>query len=244
MRTYKSVSKSITVQSFGGGVQSVALFLINLRVGREFIPVFANVGDRAENPATIKYIHEYIIPICRDNWIPFVETKSGDLYDDLVNNPHPCIPVFAGKSQLRRICTSDRKIKPVNAAIKRLLKNDENAALVQIGISVDEIHRAKFEDWRKQDRYGRYFGFWQKPDYPLIDAGMSRDDCIEIIKKAGLPVPDKSACWFCPFGSGRTDAIMRLETGINKSRGLIGLDEIQIRRAGVVTEECGGYCDT
>lgn len=34
--------------------------------------------------------------------------------------------------------------------------------------------------------------------YPLIDAGMDREACKEMIRSAGLPVPPKSACIFCP----------------------------------------------
>jgi len=34
--------------------------------------------------------------------------------------------------------------------------------------------------------------------YPLYDLGHNRQDCIRIIQTAGLPVPLKSACFFCP----------------------------------------------
>lgn len=34
--------------------------------------------------------------------------------------------------------------------------------------------------------------------YPLIDWGWDREDCKEVIRRAGLPVPPKSACYFCP----------------------------------------------
>jgi hypothetical protein len=34
--------------------------------------------------------------------------------------------------------------------------------------------------------------------YPLIEWQYDRDMCIDIIKAAGLPVPVKSACFFCP----------------------------------------------
>ena len=34
--------------------------------------------------------------------------------------------------------------------------------------------------------------------YPLIDWGLTRSDCIDIIEKEGLPQPGKSACFFCP----------------------------------------------
>lgn len=34
--------------------------------------------------------------------------------------------------------------------------------------------------------------------YPLIDWGIDRDGCKDIIRAAGLPLPCKSACFFCP----------------------------------------------
>lgn len=35
-------------------------------------------------------------------------------------------------------------------------------------------------------------------EYPLREWNMTRYDCIETILSAGLPVPPKSACFFCP----------------------------------------------
>ena len=40
---------------------------------------------------------------------------------------------------------------------------------------------------------------WQTLEYPLIDLQITRQDCINIIRDAGLPVPPKSSCWFCPY---------------------------------------------
>lgn len=34
--------------------------------------------------------------------------------------------------------------------------------------------------------------------YPLQQLGMTREDCIALIVREGLPVPLKSACYFCP----------------------------------------------
>jgi len=45
--------------------------------------------------------------------------------------------------------------------------------------------------------------------YPLIDLRIDRAACIEIIRQAGLPVPPKSSCWFCPYHSVRTWQAMR-----------------------------------
>jgi hypothetical protein len=56
---------------------------------------------------------------------------------------------------------------------------------------VDEIERAKpGTDPRSP---------WQVRSYPLLDLGLHRSDCRRIITDAGLPMPPKSSCWFCPF---------------------------------------------
>lgn len=44
--------------------------------------------------------------------------------------------------------------------------------------------------------------------YPLREQGITRPQCREIIRAAGLPVPPKSACFFCP--AMRQIEIMRL----------------------------------
>jgi len=46
------------------------------------------------------------------------------------------------------------------------------------------------EQWLDQN----YFAYW----YPLMEWGFDREHCKQIILQAGLPVPIKSACFFCP----------------------------------------------
>ena len=54
----------------------------------------------------------------------------------------------------------------------------------------DERKRQSREAWL--DRH--YFIYW----YPLLEWGYDRERCKQVITDAGLPVPIKSACWFCP----------------------------------------------
>ena len=42
---------------------------------------------------------------------------------------------------------------------------------------------------------------WIENTFPLIDAGISRQKCIEYIKEAGFHLPPKSACIGCPYHS-------------------------------------------
>ena len=37
-----------------------------------------------------------------------------------------------------------------------------------------------------------------RKEYPLIDWGWEREDCLAAIREAGLPPPGKSSCFFCP----------------------------------------------
>jgi hypothetical protein len=46
--------------------------------------------------------------------------------------------------------------------------------------------------------------------YPLIERGYDRERCKQVITDAGLPVPLKSACWFCP--ASKKQEILWLQT--------------------------------
>lgn len=73
-----------------------------------------------------------------------------------------------------------------------------------IGLDAGENHRltwsqAKPGEKRRKSREAwldeHYFTYW----YPLLtDWRMDREACAQVIRDAGLPVPPKSACWFCP----------------------------------------------
>lgn len=68
----------------------------------------------------------------------------------------------------------------------------ENDPLVVqwIGISTDEAHRMKPS--REP---------WCVVRWPLIELGMSRQDCLTWMAQHGYPEPPRSACRFCPFHS-------------------------------------------
>ena len=90
----------------------------------------------------------------------------------------------------RRQCTEHYKIAPVRRKIRELLGlrkgqwvPSDTAVELWLGISTDEAVRMK----DSRDR-------WITNRFPLIDAGMSRRDCID------RPL-ERSACVACPFQS-------------------------------------------
>ena len=45
------------------------------------------------------------------------------------------------------------------------------------------------------------FEDWQVNRWPLIERGMTRQDCLRWLERHGYPLPPKSACIGCPFHS-------------------------------------------
>lgn len=203
--------------SYGGGVQSTALLVLAAQ-GRIDFPLFlmANVGDDSEHPATLDYLRDVAIPYSEKHDIELHVlnrrmVRDGSvrtLYQNLTNPDHRSVGIPArmpSGAPGSRACTQDFKINVVARYLRERGATEEAPAVVGIGISLDEIQRAN----------GRSQVPWQRVVYPLIGIGeetglkLRRDDCTRLIREAGLPVPPKSSCYFCPFHSMETWADMK-----------------------------------
>jgi hypothetical protein len=100
------------------------------------------------------------------------------------------------EGRLRRQCTSEFKIQPIERFIRREmlgLAHGERApkepqVTQWIGISWEEIQRMKTA--RNTFSVHRW---------PLIDLKMTRDHCLRWMREHGYPEPKKSSCTFCPY---------------------------------------------
>ena len=222
------------VFSCGGGVQSTACLVL---AAQGVIPyrtfIFANVGDNAEDPRTISYVRDVLRPYAAQHGIEWVDIQRQrrdgtpvDLFDELHRPVRSVdIPVrMANGSPGNRNCTVNFKIKP----IARWIKRNAPGCTLGKGISTDEPHRATPS--REGDGY--------ISAYPLIELGVSRQDCLRIVADARLPQPPKSSCWFCPYRTTDSWITMRqqrpelfakaaeLERHINAKRQHIGKDAV------------------
>jgi len=156
-------------QTFGFGVNSVALAEI---LPSDVERVFSDPG--AEEPETYGYI-DYYLPNHKVKILtPEVEGYT-NIYEYYYNKVG-CPPFRAYRS-----CTDKFKVRVLEGYMK-------TPAKVYIGIAYDERHRVKIHEKG---------GFTY--EYPLVDEKITRKGCIEIIEDAGLRVPPKSGCFFCPF---------------------------------------------
>jgi hypothetical protein len=204
----------LRVISYGGGVQSTALLAMAAAgtiAFRRFL--FANVGDDSEHPATLDYLHRWAVPFAAAHHLELTELRrvrrdgsTETLYGRLTDPDTRFIPIPArGASGApgRRLCTADFKIHVIAAWLKAHGASKKRPATVGLGISLDEIQRITN---RKVEAHERLV-------YPLLDHDppLRRTDCTRIIRDAGLPVPGKSACWFCPMRTNSSWLAMRVD---------------------------------
>lgn len=246
---------SLTTISYGGGVQSTAMLVLASqgKLGHQVTDaLFANVGDDSEHPATLEYIRNIAIPYGEQHGITVHELhrvkRDGSretLHQRLMRGTSngrvsDTIPVRGTTGMpMGRACTADFKIKVVGKWLKANGATDDNPATVCIGISTDEVMRAS------NKRAMPY----EHPVYPLIQLGYDRSTCAQIIRDAGLPVPPKSSCYFCPFHRPQMWAEMRrdepdlfwksvaLEKNLNDRRAALGRDPMWFTRFGKPLDE-------
>lgn len=169
------------VLSYGGGVNSVALMILLVQEREPLDEViFADTG--AEVPETYAYV-EIAKHYLKRHHIRLrtvsKRTRGRDLYETCWHRR--VIP-----SAIWRWTTRDFKVAPIHRHYRSL-----GAHVNQyLAIAYDEIERMK------DSRVPYVTNF-----YPLVDNKITRAKCIELIREAGLPVPVKSGCFFCPFNS-------------------------------------------
>ena len=236
---------TLTVISYGGGVQSTAMLVLACQ-GKLGYPVtdalFANVGDDSEHPGTLEFVRNVAVPYAAEHGITVHELKrvkrTGDvetLWGRLMKEDSRSLPIpirMDNGAPGTRSCTKDFKIAVVGKWLKANGANKDNPATVCIGISTDEIQRVS------NKRVEPY----EQPVYPLIHLGLDRSSCQKLIAEAGLPVPPKSSCFFCPFHRPLMWAEMRrdepelfwksaeLEATLNKRRDKLGKDHVYLTR--------------
>lgn len=200
---------NLRVVSLGAGVQSTAMVLMAAHGEIKPMPDCAIFADTQAEPQAV---YDHLKWLMSPNVLPFPIhiVTAGSLRDQIMsasagrtrNDGRP--PLFiknpdGSKGILKRQCTGDFKITPIEREVRRLLglsrgQHWPKEATVEqwIGISLDEMQRVKPSLRPAIVRR-----------HPLIELGLHRWDCLQWMKRHDYPQPAKSACTFCPF---RTNA--------------------------------------
>jgi hypothetical protein len=191
------------VISLGAGVQSSALLLMAAEGRFGVIPPLAIFADTMHEPKGV-YDHLDWLQEQVAGKIEIARRSAGDLLEVATGRKFNPIPLYMKKadgstSVGRRQCTKEFKLYPIRHELRARGFGEKNPVDMWVGISTDEFRRMKPTGLK-----------WVTNSWPLIDAGLSRNDCYSWFKER---YPDrelaKSACVFCPFKRDADWAEMR-----------------------------------
>lgn len=199
------------VLNLGAGTQSSVLYLMMCR--GEIAPAEVAVfSDTQWEPGAVYEHLEWLIAEGAGR-VPVVKVTHGDLRRDAVEfrqNPdskrHGSMPLFVlnpdgSQGIIRRQCTQDYKIEPIERYIRREMLGLAKGQRVPKGVTVRQVFGISFDE-RQRMRAPR--SPWQEFEYPLVDMKMRRQQVIEWAERfyPGRTFP-RSACVACPYRSNR-----------------------------------------
>lgn len=188
----------------GLGTNSTALLIGMHEIGikPDYI-TFADTGG--EKPHTYKHMIDLNKWLKKVGFPEIVVVKKVDKHGDILTLEDNCLQQnmlpsiaygFKSCSQKYKIAPQDKFFNNLPEA-KKIWKAGEKITKY-IGYDAGEERRAKIYDSDKYDF-----------EYPLIEWGWEREDCVDAINRAGIPLPSKSACFYCP--SSKQNEIRELE---------------------------------
>lgn len=221
----------IQVLSLGGGRQStlcVILSALNVIARPDFI-VIADTGY--EINTTWQYLNDYTIPFVRQYALPEIiiaEAKtyaSYDLYGG--TNGSTILPLYIQNGgMMRKFCSSNWKRDVIRRCVAEITCRPQTHQVHWIGLGVEEKRR-----WVKKISDQKYY-------LPLVDKNITEDTYEYWYRKVSLPIPQKSACYFCPFRSDFSSLnneeikkTIEIEQEINDTHELMGLPKAYFHRA-------------
>lgn len=193
------------IVNYGAGVDSTALLVRMVQQGlRPDLILFADVGDeKPETYAYVEFFNEWLLSqgfpgITRVAYSPVSAPYTTLEGNCLANETLPAIS-FRKKS-----CTLKFKAAVMDAFILGISRGPNKKegwrpALESLARGVKPVKLIGYDNGPidscravdvDEDRNFRF-------RYPLRQLKMSREDCIVTIRNAGLPVPVKSACFYC-----------------------------------------------
>lgn len=176
--------------SYGAGTNSTAMLVEMVSRGEHVdVIIFADTGG--ERPETYEYVELFSAWLVTHGMPAITVVTKGGRIETLEAN---CLrmKMLPSVAYGFKSCSQKYKIEPQEKFANNWQPAKDawtagDKVIKCIGYDAGEPHRAKFDEDKKYR--------WR---YPLIEWDMGRDECIASIRTAGLPLPGKSSCFFCP----------------------------------------------
>ena len=186
------------VWSSGGGVQStaIAVLIAQGKIPKPECVVMADTGREASE--TWAYNKTHVAPVLASVGLSLEIIPHSTSKNDLYHKGLTLLPAFVfygGEAfghpekfgRLRNFCSGKWKCDVVTRYLLSKGYGRKRPCSQILGFSVDEERRAKLPRCQ-----------WLIHTFPLIELGMTRADCVSVVREAGLPTPPRSSCWMCP----------------------------------------------
>lgn len=189
---------SVSIVAFGGGTDSTAM-LIEMAKRDEPAPhaiLFADTGG--EHPHTYAHVATFSAWLSDRRYPAITTVRAGS---ESLESMCLRLGVLPAVAYGWKTCSARYKTEP-----QEKWANNDPACKAEwaagglvtrvIGFEYGEERRVRPADKKYANRY------------PLIEWEMDRDDCKAVILAAGLRLPGKSSCFFCPnMKKGEIDAL-------------------------------------
>jgi hypothetical protein len=205
--------------SLGAGVQSSVMSLMAASGEITPMPTAAIFADTGWEPAAIYKHLDWLetmlpFPVYRVEFTGYRNQNKGNIRSERGANQMPLFlaKVKGRRGMSRRQCTEDYKIVPIIRKSRELIGVKAVGRIKKgvyvnqwMGISIDEIGRMK-------DSHAQ----WIHKKYPLIDLGMTREDCLDYFTERfpGRTLA-RSACIGCPYRSDSEWYRMKVEDPVS-----------------------------
>jgi 3'-phosphoadenosine 5'-phosphosulfate sulfotransferase (PAPS reductase)/FAD synthetase len=203
----------MNILSLGAGVQSSTVLLMSCR---GILPkldgaIFADTGWEPKRVHT--WLDTVLEPEAAKAGIPIHRCNAGNIKDDALRSSvgdgkrWAAMPFYTSidgskEGLLRRQCTNEYKIEPVQKMLKTLNKGKKGARIMLwFGISGDETRRMRMSKVH-----------WIEHYYPLVfgfERPMTRLNCQAWLKEQGFSESPRSACIGCPYRDAKSWREMR-----------------------------------
>lgn len=233
----------IHILSLGAGVQSSTLALMAAAGEVMPMPTAAVFADTKAEPAGV---YRWLDWLEKQLPFPVIKVTKGSLTatsltvrtrkDGSGKWVKSLIPAFiqnpdGTRGIMGRACTYDYKVLMLEKESRRIggiKRGQKTVGVIQwIGISLDEVVRMK------PSRVP-----WIEHRWPLIEARMTRCDCLRWMEKKGFPKPPRSACVYCPFHSDKEWRRLKDEEPLEFARAVEF--EIKLQAAKAITDNQRG----
>jgi len=181
-------AKDWQILSCGAGVQSTGMIaaVYSGKLPRPDMVIMVDTGW--EKQATMRYVQDVLMPKCAEINLEFVilKTENNNIFSNngLVLIPAHKMSATGRREQIRTMCNGQWKVRLIKSYLR---SRGVKKATSWIGISTDEAHRQRVP--RDQ---------WATNRYPLLELGLSRYQCLYLVRSLGWPDPERSSCIMCP----------------------------------------------